>query len=108
MGMRFVAGEDHYTVPNYKRNVIYIDTPFLVKTPGAPTMLDHLQRIMMEYNGIPHWGKVNNQMTGRADLVHKWYPEFARWQANYKRFNASGAFSNRFSDRMEFDETGAS
>lgn len=108
MGMRFVAAESHFMIPNYKRNVIYIDTPFLVGTPGATTMLDELQTIMMDHDGIPHWGKVNTKMTGRADLVQKWYPEYAEWHACYKRFNPNGTFSNRFTDRLEFDEPNAS
>lgn len=108
MGMRFTEGEPHYMAPNYQRNVIYIDTPFLVGTPGAPTLLNRFQEIMIDFGGIPHWGKVNNKLTGRADLIRKWYPQFDAWQQNYLRFNSSGVFASRFTDRMEFAEVGAS
>ena len=104
LGLRFVKRSNAYMTMEYGRDVIYMDTPFMTKTKGADLILDHFQDLLFSYGGIPHWGKINNRLIGRPELVRQMYPKFAAWQQVYFEFNASGIFSNQFSDRLLFDE----
>ncbi|MCG8321085.1 MAG: FAD-binding protein [Cytophagales bacterium] len=104
LGLRFVKRSKAYLTMEYERDVIYIDAPFMTKTKGADLMLDHFQDLFLSYGGIPHWGKINNCLIGRPELVRQMYPKFKSWQKVFFEFNASGIFSNRFSDRLMFDE----
>ena len=104
LGLRFVKRSKAYMTMEYERDVIYMDTPFMTKTKGADLMLDHFQDLLLSYGGIPHWGKINNRLIGRPELVRQMYPKFKEWQKVYLEFNSSGIFSNQFSDRLLFDE----
>ena len=88
----------------YERDVVYIDTPFMTKTKGADLILDHFQDLLLSYGGIPHWGKINNRLIGRPELVRKMYPKFSVWQKVFFEFNTSGIFSNQFSDRLMLEQ----
>ena len=104
LGLRFVKRSKAYMTMEYERDVIYMDTPFMTKTKGADLILNHYQDLLLSYGGIPHWGKINNRLIGRPELVRQMYPKFKAWQKVFFEFNASGIFSNQFSERLRFDE----
>jgi len=100
IGMRFVRGGQGYMSPCYGKTVCYIDTPFLTGTIGADLMLDMYQEIMLKHGGVPHWGKINNRLDGRPDLIVKHYQMFPEWLKVQAFFNPHGTFDNNFSERL--------
>ena len=100
IGLRFVKRSTAYLTPEYGREVCYIDTAFLLDTKGADEMLDHYQDIFLRNDGIPHWGKINNRLQGRPDLLIKYYPKLEEWQSVFRFFNYADTFCNNFSDRL--------
>lgn len=100
IGMRFVKASEAYLTPESGRDVCYVDTPVLLGTQGADSILNACQDIFIRYNGIPHWGKINNRFTGRTDLLLKAYPNLLKWEAICRELNPDGTFSSDFSDRL--------
>ncbi|WP_224995735.1 D-arabinono-1,4-lactone oxidase [Cesiribacter sp. SM1] len=100
LGLRFVRASSAYMSPCHNRNVCYIDTPFLVGTIGGDLILDTYQDIMLRHEGVPHWGKINNRLNGRPDLIEKHYQMFPEWLKVQARFNPDGTFDNNFSERL--------
>lgn len=100
IGMRFVQASNAYLTPESGRDVCYVDTPVLLGTQGADGILDAYQDIFIKFDGIPHWGKVNNRFVGRTDLLLKAYPKLRQWEAIFRQLNPRGTFSNNFSDRL--------
>ncbi|MDN5216193.1 FAD-binding protein [Fulvivirgaceae bacterium BMA12] len=104
LGLRFVKRSNAYMTMEYGRDVMYMDTPFMTRTKGSDLILDHFQDLLLSFGGIPHWGKINNRLIGRPELVRQMYPKFKAWQKVFLEFNAKGTFSNQFSDRLLFDQ----
>ncbi|MBX2873631.1 MAG: FAD-binding protein [Saprospiraceae bacterium] len=100
IGMRFVQASKAFLTPESGRDVCYVDTPVLLGTQGADSILNACQDIFIRYNGIPHWGKINNRFVGRTDLLLKAYPDLLKWEAIFKVLNPNGTFSSDFSDRL--------
>lgn len=106
IGMRFVQASQAYLTPESGRDVCYVDTPVLLGTQGADGILDAYQDIFIKYEGIPHWGKVNNRFVGRMDLLLKAYPKLWEWEKICRKLNPMGTFSNNFSDRLGLGKLG--
>jgi len=104
VSLRFVDKSKAYLTPESGRTVCYIDTPFVAGTEGADEMLNYLQDNFLAHGGMLHWGKVNNRLDGKSELIRKWYTKFPIWQKYFLQFNANGTFSNNFSERMRFGE----
>ncbi|NRB50130.1 MAG: FAD-binding protein [Saprospiraceae bacterium] len=100
IGMRFVKASKAFLTPESGRDVCYVDTPVLLGTQGADSILNACQDIFIRYGGIPHWGKINNRFAGRTDLLLKAYPNLLKWEAIFKELNPNGTFSSDFSDRL--------
>ena len=100
VGMRFVQASNAYLTPENCRDVCYVDTPVLLHTQGGDGILDRYQDILMKFDGVPHWGKVNNRFVGRTDLLLKYYPKLKQWEEIFHQLNPLGTFSNNFSDRL--------
>ena len=100
MGLRFVDQSPAYLSPEYGKKVAYIDTPFVIGTPGLDETLFGYQQIMLKHNGIPHWGKINTILDDNLDVIKRYYPKLAEWQGVFQRLNPNKTFSNKFSDRL--------
>ncbi len=100
MGLRFVDESPMYLSPEYGKKVAYIDTPFVLDTPKLDEILYGYQEIMLQHNGIPHWGKINTILDGKPEVIKGYYHKLDVWQENFKKFNPNKTFSNKFSDRL--------
>ena len=106
-GMRFVAKSKAFMSPEYERSVCYIDTPFLTgknQSPEKNIQLNKYQNIMLAYDGIPHWGKVNFVLQDHTEKIEKYYPKLTEWKSKMLEFNPSGTFCNKFSEQLKFDQ----
>jgi L-gulonolactone oxidase len=56
-----------------------------------------VERIMDEYDGRPHWGKLHFQT---ADTLAPRYPQWDRFQAVRRRLDPEGRFANDYSRRV--------
>ncbi len=99
-GIRFVKASTAYMCPDYGKDVMYIDSPFVRRTRGSDELLDYYQEIMIENNGIPHWGKLHDKIVGKYSLIKKHYPKIEKWKEVMLRFNPMGTFNNNFSERI--------
>ena len=99
-GIRFVKGSNAYMSPDYGKDVMYIDTPFVRRTHGSDELLDYYQEIMIEHGGIPHWGKLHDKIVGKYNLIKKYYPKIEKWKEVMLRFNPKGTFNNNFYERI--------
>lgn len=100
VGLRFVDASPAYLSLEYGKKVAYIDAPFVLGTPQADEILHSYQEIMLRHNGMPHWGKINNILDGRPELIEAFFPRLSAWEEVYRDYNARGTFSNIFSDRL--------
>ncbi|TRX59462.1 FAD-binding protein [Fulvivirga sp. M361] len=100
MGLRFVDQSPAYLSPEYRGQVAYIDTPFILHTPKLDEILLGYQEIMLKNKGIPHWGKINTILDGKPEIIQANYPKLKEWQEVFREFNPNKIFSNKFSDRL--------
>ena len=103
MGLRFVDSSPAYLSPEYNHKVAYIDSPFITGSLHLDELLFEYQEIMLKHNGIPHWGKINTVLDEKLDEISQHYPKLKDWQKVLKKFNPTGTFSNKFSERLGLD-----
>lgn len=101
IGLRFVKRSGQFLTPEYGKDVCYVDTSFLYGFKGDKEILDAYQEVFFKHGGIPHWGKINNRLEPRLDLIPKMYPRLDGWQTVARRLNPHGTFDNRFTDRFK-------
>ena len=78
IAVRFVQASKAYLTPEHGKNVAYIDTPFLLGINGNEFMLEKYQEIMLNNDGIPHWGKTNNILDSNPGQLSKLYPKLGQ------------------------------
>ncbi|MEP5611060.1 MAG: FAD-binding protein [Cyclobacteriaceae bacterium] len=101
MGLRFVDKSPAYLSPEFNKKVAYIDTPFMLNTPQLDQQLLAYQEIMLEYSGIPHWGKINSILNEKPEVIKANFPMLKEWQEVFQSLNPGNLFSNQFSDRLK-------
>ncbi len=94
--MRFVAGDDALLSPAYGRDTAYLAVHVYRDMPWD-AYFHAVEQIADEYGGRPHWGKRHFQS---AETLSERYPEWDRFQAVRRRFDADGRFSNAYTDRV--------
>ena len=104
IAVRFVQASKAYLTPEHGKNVAYIDTPFLLGINGNEFMLEKYQEIMLNNDGIPHWGKTNNILDSNPGQLSKLYPKLGQWKSVIKSLNPNGTFNNVFSDRLKLTD----
>jgi hypothetical protein len=105
MGLRWVARSNAYLAPQYKRDMCYIDTPFLVGTNGADELLNKYQQISLDHGGIPHWGKINSILDENVNLIPQLYSKLDVWKNVQQQFNPKGTFESAFANRLGLTPT---
>ena len=104
LGVRFVQRSKAYLTPEYEKEVAYVDTPFLLGLEGTEELLDAYQQVMLENDGIPHWGKTNSVLDANLGFIEKFYPKLKEWKEVIKKFNPLGTFNNSFTDRLKLTD----
>lgn len=104
VGMRFVKASDAFLAPEYKRDICYVDTPFLQGTVGADELLDACQDLMFEGGGFPHWGKKNSRLSAHVHTIEKTFPRLNSWKTIQKKYDPDGLFANNYTARFLLTE----
>ena len=94
--VRFVAPDDIPLSPAYGRETAYIAVHVVRGMPYVEYFRE-VERIMNDYDGRPHWGKVHFQS---AETLKPRYPEWDRFQEVRARFDPEGRFSNDHLERI--------
>ncbi|MCG8307370.1 MAG: FAD-binding protein [Cytophagales bacterium] len=98
--VRFVQPSRAYLSSAYNRKTVYIDVPLLHKTVGDFEILERYQEMMIELDGIPHWGKVNNKLYERNDFIKSKFCRHAAWTERRNLLDPKGTFLNDFIIKM--------
>ena len=101
LGFRFVDQSSMYLSPEYGKQVAYLDTPFVLNTVMSDEILAEYQEIMLQHNGIPHWGKINTVLNNKLDEIKSHYPKLKTWEEMFQKYNPNKTFSNAFTDRLK-------
>jgi L-gulono-1,4-lactone dehydrogenase len=82
------------------KTVAWVGTPVPRQYKRRVEVLDVFQEVAMANGGVSHWGKMNNRVEFRPDLIKKWFPKLDIWKAEMRKFNPNNTFSNAFTDRF--------
>lgn len=94
--VRFVAPDDIFLSPSCGRETCYIAV-HLYKGMPYERYFQGVERIMDDYGGRPHWGKLHFQT---AATLRERYPEWDRFVAVRDRLDPEGRFRNTYVDRV--------
>jgi L-gulono-1,4-lactone dehydrogenase len=97
--VRFVPASKAYLSPAYDREKVYIDIPLLQKTIGDFEILDRYQDLIVKEGGIPHWGKINNKLYGRYEIIRGFYPKLETWKEIREKLDPKRTFVSEFMER---------
>lgn len=97
--VRFVQASKAYLSTAYGRETAYVDIPLLQKTIGDYEILDRYQDLIVKEDGMPHWGKINNKLYGRYELIEKFYPKLNVWKAVRQKLDPNKTFVNEFLEK---------
>ena len=98
--VRFVMASEAYLSSAYHRKTVYIDVPLLHHTTGDFEILERYQKMMINLDGIPHWGKVNNQLYMNNEFIKRKYPRHKVWSEKRNEVDPKGTFLNDFIIKM--------
>ncbi len=98
--VRFVPPSKAFLSSAYGRKTAYIDVPLLHNTIGDFEILERYQKMMIGIGGIPHWGKMNNQLYQRNDFVKEKFTKHALWTEKRNEMDPKGTFLNDFIIKM--------
>lgn len=115
VALRFVRPSKSYVAPNYHLDgdgnevkewcyieVLRVNSNKEDMDKRELEIFSHLQNMFTYHGGRPHWGLNFNYGFSMKGL-RKLYPEFDKWHAAYRFFNASGVFQNRLTEWAGFD-----
>ena len=94
--VRFVAGDDSMLSPSHERDTAYVAVHQDRKLDW-PAYFRAVESIAKEYDGRPHWGKRHFRT---ADELEPLYPRWDDFQAQRKRLDPTGVFTNAFTQRV--------
>jgi L-gulonolactone oxidase len=94
--VRFTAPDDIPLSTAHARESCYIAVHVFEKMAYRP-YFEGVERIMDDYGGRPHWGKLHFQSA--ATLAPR-YPEWDRFQAVRRRLDPDGRFANAYLRRV--------
>jgi L-gulono-1,4-lactone dehydrogenase len=97
--VRFVPPSKAYLSPAYNKETVYIDIPLLQKTIGDYEILDRYQDLIVKEGGIPHWGKINNKLYGRYELIRNFYPKLDTWKEIRQKLDPKRTFVSDFMEK---------
>jgi len=94
--VRFTAADDIPLSTAYGRPSAYLAVHVFEGMPYHE-YFEGVERIMDDYGGRPHWGKLHFQTA--ATLAER-YPEWERFQAVRRRLDPEGRFANDYTRRV--------
>ncbi|MFP5431272.1 MAG: D-arabinono-1,4-lactone oxidase [Gammaproteobacteria bacterium] len=100
VAVRFVKASDALIATQQGRDTMFMEVIALRDSKGArPVLTTHQNTYLRELGSRPHWGLDLNTLTSEAQL-RALYPRWDAWKAQYRRFNATGTFDGKVTDRL--------
>ena len=94
--VRFTASDDVSLSTSYGRSSAYIAVHVFKGMQYEP-YFRAVEKIMMDYGGRPHWGKIHFQS---AESLSSLYPEYQRFIEVRNRLDPEGVFTNDYLRRV--------
>jgi len=94
--VRFTAPDDVSLSTSYGRSSAYIAVHVFKGMQHEP-YFRAVEKIMMDYGGRPHWGKIHFQS---AESLSSLYPEYQRFIEVRNRLDPEGVFTNDYLRRV--------
>jgi FAD/FMN-containing dehydrogenase len=91
-----VKGDDIWLSPSYGRDSAYIAIHVDARTEHDPYFKD-IEKILMEYGGRPHWGKMHNRTAENLSTV---YPMWDSFMEVRKKLDPEAMFLNDYLKEM--------
>lgn len=100
VAVRFVKASDALIATQQGRDTMFMEVIALRDSKGArPVLTTHQNTYLREFGSRPHWGLDLNTLTSEAQLSAL-YPRWDAWKTQYRRFNATGTFDGKVTDRL--------
>jgi xylitol oxidase len=100
--VRAVARDAIWMSPAYERDAVAFHFTWRPEPELVAPVLSKIEQRLRDFDARPHWGKIHRFSS--AQLVRA-YPRLESFQAERRRFDPSGVFSNQFLDDLEADAT---
>jgi hypothetical protein len=95
--LRFVAPSRAYASMMYEQPTMMIELIMVTGSRGELALLEGYEDALADLGVRPHWGQINAIEPTQPPLL---YPEWERWMAVERSYNASGVFNSPFSERV--------
>jgi L-gulonolactone oxidase len=96
MEVRFVPGDDIPMSPATGRDSCYLGA-YVASSKWTVPYLRDFERLMKDYSGRPHWGKLSSRT---AEDFAELYPAYRKFDALRQMCDPGGTFRNAFVDRV--------
>lgn len=101
VAIRFVKQTDALIGMQNGRNTVFMEVICLRDSKGAiPLLKAHQQTYFQELGARPHWGLDLNLLQGEAQARSLYPATWDRWKTQYRRFNVTGTFDGKVTDRL--------
>lgn len=95
--LRFVAPSRAYASMMYAQPTMMIELIMVTGSRGEMALLNGYEEALADLGVRPHWGQINAINPAQPPSL---YPEWDRWLAVERDYNASGVFNSPFSERV--------
>ena len=95
--LRFVAPSRAYASMMYGQPTMMIELIMVAGSRGGVALLEGYEDALEDLGVRPHWGQVNALDAAQPPRL---YPEWDRWLAAAREYNASGVFDSPFTARV--------
>lgn len=101
IAIRFVKQSDGLIAMQQGRDTGFMEIIVLRDGKNAKTLLqNHIYTYRQEFNTRPHWGLDLNSITSDSQARALYPDTWDRWKNQYRRFNVSGTFDGKVTDRL--------
>lgn len=100
IAVRFVKATDAFIAMQEGRDTVFLEIIVIKGTNGLEELFHTYQSTFLaEFGSRPHWGLDLKILNSEAQL-RQLYPKWDDWKAVYRRFNATGTFDGKVTDRL--------
>jgi FAD/FMN-containing dehydrogenase len=96
--LRWVGKDSAFLSMSEGSDRVYAEFLSLAQAGRGQEVLAAIEPIALQYGGRPHWGQWFS--LDAVPTILSLYPRYGEWKEIYQRLNASGVFSNDFTDRL--------
>lgn len=101
IAVRFVKQSAGLIAMQQGRDTVFLEVIVLRDGKNASKLLKtHQQTYLAEFGARPHWGLDGNVLTSNAQVATLYPDTWNRWKTQFVRFNPSGTFDGKVTDRL--------